>query len=30
MPFALPVTEKLTKSNYLLWQAQVMPAIRGA
>lgn len=27
---ALPVTEKLTKSNFVLWQAQVMSAIRGA
>nr|CAB3465720.1 unnamed protein product [Digitaria exilis] len=27
---ALPVTEKLTKRNFVLWQAQVMPAIRGA
>nr|CAB3483590.1 unnamed protein product [Digitaria exilis] len=27
---ALPVTEKLSKSNLVLWQAQVMPAIRGA
>lgn len=27
---ALPVTEKLSKSNFVVWQAQVMPAIRGA
>jgi hypothetical protein len=28
---ALPVvTEKLTRSNFNLWKAQVMPAIRGA
>ena len=25
-----PVTEKLTRENYILWKAQVMPAIRGA
>ena len=25
-----PVTEKLTKSNYTLWRAQILPAIRGA
>jgi hypothetical protein len=28
--FAIPITEKLHKSNYLLWQAQIMPAIRAA
>jgi hypothetical protein len=27
---ALQVTEKLTRENYLLWKAQVLPAIRGA
>nr|CAB3466054.1 unnamed protein product [Digitaria exilis] len=27
---ALPVTEKLARGNFVLWQAQVMPAIRGA
>jgi hypothetical protein len=27
--FAVPISEKLTKSNYLLWHAQVMPAIRA-
>jgi hypothetical protein len=27
---AVPVREKLTKSNYLLWHAHVMPAIRAA
>jgi hypothetical protein len=25
--FNISVTEKLTKSNYLLWQAQIMSAI---
>ncbi|WVZ64382.1 hypothetical protein U9M48_013903 [Paspalum notatum var. saurae] len=25
-----PVTEKLNKSNYLLWRLQVLPALRGA
>ncbi|CAA0812737.1 Unknown protein [Striga hermonthica] len=29
-PLAFPVTEKLTRSNFNMWQAQVMPAIRGA
>jgi hypothetical protein len=28
--FSIPVGEKLTKSNYFLWQAQVLPAIKGA
>jgi hypothetical protein len=27
---AVPVSEKLTKSNYPLWSAQVLPAIRAA
>jgi hypothetical protein len=27
--FSVPISEKLTKSNYLLWQAQVKPAIRA-
>jgi hypothetical protein len=26
----LAVSEKLTRSNYLLWQSQVLPSIRGA
>ncbi|KAK1668781.1 hypothetical protein QYE76_056940 [Lolium multiflorum] len=26
----LAVSEKLTRSNYLLWQSQVLPPIRGA
>jgi hypothetical protein len=26
---SLTVSEKLTRSNYLLWQSQVLPAIRG-
>jgi len=25
-----PVSEKLTRENYILWKAQVMPAIRGS
>jgi alpha-D-ribose 1-methylphosphonate 5-triphosphate synthase subunit PhnH len=25
---AIPISEKLTKSNYPLWHAQVMPALR--
>jgi hypothetical protein len=25
-----PVTEKLTRDNYILWRAQVLPPIRGA
>jgi hypothetical protein len=28
--FVILITEKLHKSNYLLWQAQIMPAIRAA
>ena len=24
------ITEKLTKLNYLLWKAQVLPVVRGA
>jgi hypothetical protein len=28
--FSIPITEKLSKHNYLLWHAQVMPAIRAA
>lgn len=28
--FSIPIGEKLTKSNYLLWKAQIMPAIRAA
>jgi hypothetical protein len=27
--FSFPISEKLTKSNYSLWQAQVLPAIRA-
>jgi hypothetical protein len=27
--FSVPISQKLTKSNYLLWQAQVLPAIRA-
>jgi hypothetical protein len=32
IPFTLsiPISEKLTKTNYLLWRAQVMPALREA
>jgi hypothetical protein len=25
-----PVTEKLTRDNYILWRAQILPPIRGA
>jgi hypothetical protein len=28
--FAIPVTQKLHKSNYLLWHVQIMPVIRAA
>lgn len=28
-PLALTITEKLTRTNYNLWKAQVFPAIRG-
>jgi hypothetical protein len=28
--FSIPVTEKHSKTNYLLWRAQVMPTIRAA
>lgn len=27
---SIPVSEKLTRGNYLLWRAQVLPAIRAA
>jgi hypothetical protein len=27
---AVPISEKLTKSNYPLWSAQILPAIRAA
>jgi hypothetical protein len=29
-PLGFFVTEKLVKGNFILWQAQVLPAIRGA
>jgi hypothetical protein len=30
-PFAgIGVSEKLTRTNYLVWQSQVLPPIRGA
>ncbi|CAN6294032.1 unnamed protein product [Urochloa humidicola] len=29
-PFGLPITEKLSKTNLVLWKAQVLPAIHGA
>jgi hypothetical protein len=28
--FSIPISEKLTKANYSLWQAQVLPTIRAA
>jgi hypothetical protein len=28
--FSIPISEKLTKANYSLWRAQVLPAIRAA
>jgi hypothetical protein len=28
-PFGFHVSEKVTKGNFILWQAQVLPAIRG-
>jgi hypothetical protein len=28
--FSIPITEKLSKSNYHLWQAQILPMIRVA
>ncbi|WVZ48786.1 hypothetical protein U9M48_000195 [Paspalum notatum var. saurae] len=28
--FAIPVTEKLAKNNYVIWQLQVLPAVRGS
>lgn len=28
--FAIPITEKLTRTNYVLWHAQIMPPIRAA
>jgi hypothetical protein len=29
-PLGAKISEKLTRENYLLWKAQVMPAIHGA
>ena len=29
-PLGAPVSEKLTRENYIIWKAQVMPAIRGS
>jgi hypothetical protein len=29
-PLGPPVTEKLSRENFILWKAQVMPSIRGA
>jgi hypothetical protein len=29
-PLGPKVTEKLTRDNYVLWKAQVLPLIRGA
>lgn len=28
--FAIPVSEKLTRDNFLAWRAQVLPTIRGS
>jgi hypothetical protein len=28
--FSTPITEKLSKHNYLLWRAQIMPPIQAA
>ena len=28
--FSIPVTERLTRDNFLVWRAQVLPAIRGS
>lgn len=28
--FNIPVSEKLTRDNFLVWRAQVLPAIRGS
>jgi hypothetical protein len=28
--FSVPISEKLTKANYRLWRAQIMPPIRAA
>lgn len=30
MSIGLPISDKLTKTNLVLWEAQVLPAIRGA
>lgn len=29
-PLGASVSKKLTRENFLLWKAQIMPAIRGA
>lgn len=29
-PLSQVVSEKLTRENFLLWKAQILPAIRGA
>jgi hypothetical protein len=28
--FSIPIPEKLTKANYCLWRAQILPPIRAA
>jgi hypothetical protein len=28
--FSIPITEKLTKTNYCLWRAQILPPIHAA
>ena len=28
--FSIPITEKLAENNYVIWQLQVLPAVRGS
>jgi hypothetical protein len=28
--FSIPITEKLSKTNFLVWRLQILPAIRAA
>ena len=30
VPLGSPVSEKLARDNFMLWKAQILPAIRGA